>query len=227
MGARVVVVVPVYNEGPVLHRTLERLCAAGFEVVAVDDGSQDDSWKILRAAPIHAARHGVNLGQGAALQTGVDLALGLGADVIVHFDADAQHRVEDVGELVAPILAGEADVVLGSRFLRREDARDIPLARRLLLRGGVLVNGLLTGMWLTDAHNGLRAMSRSAAGKIRLRENRFAHASEILLQIRRRRLRWVERPVRVRYSGYSLAKGQSPWNSIRIVIDVVLRRMFR
>jgi hypothetical protein len=81
-------------------------------------------------------------------------------------------------------------------------------------------------MRLTDAHNGLRALNRYAASQIVLRENRFAHASEILVQVRQQRLRYTERPTRIVYSAYSLGKGQKIWNSVNIVLDMLLRRVF-
>ena len=135
--------------------------------------------------------------------------------------------MEDIDVLMEPVRRGEADVVLGSRFMRSEDSEAVPPARRLLLRLAVIVNGGLTGMWLSDAHNGFRVLNRKAASSIYLRENRMAHASEILTQIRRAGLRCVERPTSIVYSDYSRAKGQSGWNGIRIVIDLVLRRIFR
>ena len=221
------VIVPAFNEARVLRRGLQRLVDAGYTVVAVDDGSSDNTWDILCDMPLHALRHPVNLGQGAAIQTGMTYALDEGADIIVHFDADEQHQVDDIEVLIDPILRGEADIVLGSRFLRKEDTAAVPGTRRLLLRAGALVNGLLTGMWLSDAHNGMRALSRRAASAIYLRENRMAHASEILVQIKQSGLRFVERPTTIHYTDYSQEKGQSAFNAIRIVVDVVLRRIFR
>ena len=221
------VIVPAYNEATVLHRGLARLLDVGYTVVVVDDGSSDNTWDILCDMPLHALRHPVNLGQGAALQTGMTYALLEGAETIVHFDADEQHQVEDIDVLTDPILRGEADIVLGSRFLRQADSQAVPLRRRLLLRAGVVVNGILTGMWLSDAHNGMRAFSRRAAQEIQLEENRMAHASEILAQIRQSGLRYVERPTTIHYTEYSQEKGQSALNGIRIVVDLVLRRIFR
>ena len=227
MNRSVFVVVPIFNEERVIASALAPLLDQGYPVIAVDDGSADNTWQIIRSLPVHALRHPINLGQGAALQTGMTYALDRGAEYIVHFDADGQHRVDDIEVLLEPLRRGEADVVLGSRFLRDEDRRAVPPARRALLKAGVLVNGVLTRVWLTDAHNGFRAMTRDAAAKIHLQENRFAHASEILNQIRRNRLRVVERPTAIVYTEHSQAKGQSNLNAIKIVMDMILRRIFR
>src|SRR5579862_1491451 len=115
---RVMVIVPAYNEGPVIRSTVRSLLDAGYEVIIVDDGSQDDT-SAVRELPVVYIRHAVNLGQGAALQTGMTYALRAGADVAVTFDADGQHDSRQIDRLLAPILDGSADVVLGSRFLRK------------------------------------------------------------------------------------------------------------
>jgi polyprenyl-phospho-N-acetylgalactosaminyl synthase len=220
-------VVPEHNEGAVIRSTLEPVIREGYSVVVVDDGSSDGSWEKIKALPVYALRHRVNLGQGAALQTGMTFALSKGAEIIVHFDADGQHRLIDVKGLLEPILAGEADVALGSRFLRRDDKRAVPLSKRVLLKMAVLVNGLMTGLWLTDAHNGLRVLNRRAAESIFLLENGYAHATEIINQIRHLKLRYVEKPTRVHYSKYSRSKGQSMWNAVNIFIDLLLRRVLK
>jgi glycosyltransferase involved in cell wall biosynthesis len=227
MSGSVFVVVPALNEGNILHKSIEPLVDMGYSVVVVDDGSSDDTWAVLRTLPVYSLRHAINLGQGAALQTGMTFALNRHADYIVHFDADGQHRAADIPSLLEPLEGGDADVVLGSRFLRRADSDEVPPLRRLVLRAGVWVNAAMTGVRLTDAHNGFRAFTRKAAMRINLEENRFAHASEILSQIHQQKLRYVERPTSIVYTEYSRAKGQSSWDAIKIVIDLLLRRIFR
>jgi glycosyltransferase involved in cell wall biosynthesis len=223
----VFVVVPAYNEGPAIRAAVAPLLERGYEVVVVDDGSTDSTWQALDGLRVYRLRHPMNLGQGAALQTGTEFAVRQGARFVVHFDADGQHQAEDLPELLAPLEAGTADVVLGSRFLRPEHARLVPPARRCLLRCGVVFNGLVTGLWLSDAHNGLRALSRQAAAALRLQENRQAHASEILLWIRRSGWRWIESPTAVRYPEYARRKGQSALNALVIGMDLLWRRLWR
>ncbi len=221
------VVIPCHNEGSVIGSTIASLLAGGWSVVVVDDGSTDNSWDVLARFPVHSLRHPLNLGQGAALQTGIQYALLRNAQVIVTFDADGQHPADQVCELVEPILHGECDVVLGSRFLRESDRRLVPPLKAFVLRLGILVSGWSTGVWLHDTHNGFRALSRHAASSIRLREAGFAHATEILEEIRHAGLRYLEKPVTIRYSDYSRAKGQSVLNSLNIVVDLLLRKLFR
>lgn len=225
--ADIFLIVPAYNEGRVIARTLRPLIAAGYSIVVVDDCSRDGTWRRLAGLPLYRLRHPFNLGQGAALQTGMQFALQQGARYLVHFDADGQHSPEDLPGLLQPVVSGQADVVLGSRFLREEDWRAVPPARRLLLKAAIWVNWLLTGVRLSDAHNGARVFSRAAARQINLRENGFAHATEILAQIKAARLKVVERPTRIRYTDYSKLKGQRAWHAVDIFVDLVIRRLMR
>ena len=187
--AQVYVVIPAYNEGPVISRVVNGVERAGYAVVVVDDGSEDATAELARAAGATVIRHVFNLGQGASLQTGIDYALAQGAECIVTFDADGQHRVSDISRLTEAMVRTRADFVLGSRFLG--EAPKLPPLRRLLLQAATAFTRLTTGLQLTDTHNGLRAMTRRGAAAIRLRQNRMAHASEFLGQIAGSGLRYV------------------------------------
>ena len=221
---RIWVVIAAYNEARVIARVVGEVARRGYHVVVVDDGSGDGTADHAATAAA-VVRHPVNLGQGAALQTGIDYALHQGADVIVTFDADGQHRASDIERLVAALREAPADFALGSRFLG--DAIALSTARRLLLRAATLFTQLTTGLRLTDTHNGLRAMTRHGAEKIRLRQNRMAHASEILAQIAASGLSYVEVPVQIEYTAYSLAKGQRLGDALAILLDLFARRLYR
>ena len=223
--ARVYVVIPAYNEGPVISRVVTEVKRAGHAVVVVVDGSSDATADQARAGGAVVIRHPFNLGQGAALQTGIDYALAQAAEFIVTFDADGQHRLSDISRLVEAILEERADFALGSRFLGQ--APNLPPLRRLVLRAATAFTRLTTGLQVTDTHNGLRAVTRRGAAAIRLRQNRMAHASEWLSQIAMSGLRYVERPVTIEYTAYSLAKGQSVADAVLILLDLFARRLYR
>ena len=222
----IVVVVPAYNEEQVIVSTIKTLLGRGYHIIVVDDGSKDGTWSKVKNLPVFLLRHPINLGQGAALQTGMTFALEMGADIIIHFDSDGQHDANEIEEMIKSLIENRADIVLGSRFLRDEDLREVPLIRRILLKGATLVNGVLTGLWLSDAHNGFRALTRNSAKKIYLKENGFSHASEILFQIKKLGLQFVENPTNIKYSVYSQKKGQSSLNAIHILLDLVIRKFF-
>jgi glycosyltransferase involved in cell wall biosynthesis len=219
------IVIAAYNEGGVIAGVVRPLVAAGYHVAVVDDGSRDDTASRAHDAGAAVLRHVINRGQGAALQSGLRFALRQGAQIVVTFDADGQHSADDVPRLVRPIADQTADIVLGSRFL--EHAAAVPMARRVLLRFAIVFTGVMSGVKLTDAHNGLRAMSRRAAEQVDLQLDRMAHASEIIDQLARTGLPLVEMPVRVRYTTYSLEKGQRAGNAARIVWDYLLNKLSR
>jgi len=219
------VVAPAFNEAAVIGETLDALLPCFSNVVVVDDCSRDATGAIAAAAGAHVCRHPINLGQGAALQTGIDYALGRGADYIVTFDADGQHRPEDAQAMLAELLRREVDVMLASRFLG--SAEGIPGARRTMLRLATYSTTLTTGLALTDTHNGLRVIRRAAAQRIRLRQNRMAHASEFLDQIALHGLSYAEHPVTIVYTDYSKSKGQRMSGVFAVMSDLYLRRMYK
>jgi glycosyltransferase involved in cell wall biosynthesis len=219
------VVCPAYNEARTIGSVLAGLTSAGYQVVAVDDGSSDATCDIAAKHATAVIRHPVNLGQGAALKTGIDFALSRGAQAIVTFDSDGQHRVSDIRHLLDALKSREADFALGSRFLN--GTQKTPLLRRLLLRAATIFTALTTGLRLTDTHNGLRAFTRRGAMALNLRQDRMAHASEILEEIARSRLPYVEVPVTIDYTEYSLAKGQRAGDAVMILLDLFARKLHR
>ncbi|MGE5088242.1 MAG: glycosyltransferase family 2 protein [Candidatus Levyibacteriota bacterium] len=217
------VVIPAYNEGPVIADVVEAVRATWPNVVVVDDCSGDDTREAARSAGAIVVRHPINLGQGAALQTGIRHALSRGAEYVVTFDADGQHRPEDIAVLLDAQRRSGAAVVIGSRFLGA--AENLPPSRRALLKLAVLFTRLTTGLKVTDAHNGLRLLTRSAAQCIEIRQNRMAHASEIIDQIRRLGLSVAEAPVTIVYTEYSLRKGQRLGNALNILADLFIAKV--
>jgi hypothetical protein len=147
----------------------------------------------------------------------------LGADVVLHIDADGQHDPESIPAVLAPIKEGEVDVVFGSRFLGVE-ARGMPFLRRAVLFGGGIFSNLVLGIPrnVTDPQSGLRAMTSEAARGISFRQDRMAHCSEILRLVTRSPFRWMEVPTCIRYTADTLAKGNKTSDAVKIVWHLLL-----
>lgn len=215
-------VIAAMDESSIVADVVASLTPHG-SVILVDDGSIDETGDVANRAGAHVLRHLLNRGQGASLQTGLSYALRNGASHIVTFDADGQHRVEDALAMVEQLDRHDVDVVLGSRFAGA--AIGMTWRKRWVLKAAVIFTRLTTGLALTDTHNGLRVFSRAGAQSIEIRQDRMAHASEILSQVAKKRLRYEEAPVTILYSAYSIAKGQRLSNSVRILEDLVMGRL--
>ena len=220
-------IIPSYNESGEIERVVRSILSHGiFTIVLVDDGSTTRLDEQVKDLPVYCLRHRTNLGQGAALQTGMVFSKKIGAELAVTFDADGQHDASDLPALIEPILEKDADVVFGSRFLAKK-ASQMSGTRKLLVQIARIVNFLFSGLLLSDAHNGLRAFNKTALEKIEITENRMAHASEILFQVKHHRLRFKEVPVHISYTAYSHKKGQSGLDALKVFIDIVLHKLFK
>ncbi len=219
------VVCPAFNEAKTLGAVLLGLRAESYRVVVVDDGSSDDTVNIAAELASAIVTHAVNLGQGAAIKTGIDYALSRGAEYLVTFDSDGQHRPSDIARLLDALVRNQVDFALGSRFLAKPQS--MPLVRKLLLRAATLFTSLTTGLYLTDTHNGLRAFTRRGAMALNFRQNRMAHASEILSDLAASKLRYVEVPVTIDYTEYSMTKGQRTSDLILVLVDLFARKLHR
>ena len=215
------IVIPLYNEAPVIAGVIKDLQDEFTNIVCIDDGSTDGSGAVAKAQGARVITHPINLGQGAALQTGISYAREQqNASYIVTFDADGQHRISDALGMLELARKNKLGVVFGSRFL--DDRTNPGWAKKAVLKTAVWVTNRTTGMNLTDAHNGLRVLSVEAARGINLQQDRMAHATEIVVQIGKTGLPWREFPVEVIYTEYSKAKGQSLLNSVNILFDLIV-----
>lgn len=218
---KVIVVIPAYNEETVIESVVKDVYQHIKNIVVVDDHSSDNTASLAFKSGATVIKHPINLGQGAALQTGFNYALKEGADIIVTFDADGQHRVEDALAMIQIVASHKADVVCGSRFLGI-DSTTMPFSKKIWLKLAVIFTRLITGVNVTDAHNGLRALSRKAVESIVIRQNRMSHASEIIAKVKKYGLMYQEIPVQIIYTEYSLSKGQKLKNSFNILKELFI-----
>jgi glycosyltransferase involved in cell wall biosynthesis len=212
------IVVRAYNEARVVGDVVAGLYAYLPRVVVVDDGSSDGTAAVARAAGAHVVTHGVNLGRGAALETGLAFALAQGARTICTFDGDGQHLPETVEILARAQRETGCDIVFGSRFL--DASTRMPNVRRALLRLAIAFTKMQTGIALTDAHNGLRLMRAEAASHMHFEHTGSAYASEIVAITKRHGLRYTEVPTTIAYTQYSLHKGQTTFDAVKILFDL-------
>jgi glycosyltransferase involved in cell wall biosynthesis len=221
------IVIPAFHEASVISDVVSDVRAVFDNVVCVDDGSRDDTAEKAWQAGAYVVRHPVNLGQGAAIQTGVEFARSQpGAGVFVTFDADGQHRVQDVVRMIDRLSGEDLDIVVGTRFAGTV-AKNMPPLKRLALPVIAKLSRTSRKLGLTDAHNGLRVFNRTVADGLNLTMNGMAHASEIVVLIIENGWRVAEEPVEILYTDYSMSKGQPLVNGVNIIFDGLLRRRMR
>lgn len=225
MNNNVAIIIPVYNEGEVIEGVVRNVMKSFKTVVCVNDGSKDNSSEAIARTGAYLVEHPINMGQGAALQTGVEFARQLAVDYFVTFDADGQHRVEDVKNMLKVIKKGDVDIVLGSRFMGT--TLGMKKSKKIILKLGIKFSNLTSGLKLTDTHNGLRVFNRKFAEGLQITLSDMSHASEILEIINAKKYRYVEVPVTIEYSDYSKGKGQSLINAVNIAFDAILRKISR
>jgi len=222
--SEVYITIPLYNDEKMILKVIKDLNKKGYNnIVVVDDGSKDNGYEVVKEnTDAIVTKHVINRGQGAALQTGMEIAIEKGAKYIVHFDSDGQHDVKDLDNMLNTLIDGKYDIVLGSRFLKENK---IPLKKRIVLRLGILFTYILSRIWLTDVHNGLRVMTVETAKTLDIQHDRMEHASEILDKIKILNLKYKEIPVTIHYTEYSQSKGQSVFNSINIAFKLISSKL--
>lgn len=221
--SQVWVVIPAFNEARVIADTVTHVLDQVGNLVVIDDCSTDATASLASDAGAHVLSHPINLGQGAALQTGIAYALQHGAQYVVTFDADGQHDAREIEPMLKALQASGCDVALGSRFLGK--ASNLAWQRRLLLSFALLFTRISTRLRLTDVHNGFRILTRSFCELFEFQQNRMAHASEILEYIALHHVNYIEHPVTIIYSDYSVRKGQKGFDAFRILMELLMARV--
>lgn len=218
------IIIPAFNEEKRIGKVIKDIEEFVDTIVIVDDGSSDKTSLQVKSKKAVVLRHLFNLGQGAAIQTGLDYAKKMQAKVVITFDADGQFMPSEIPQVIRPILEDKAEVVLGSRFLGR--TINIPISRLITLKLGVIFTRIFSGLNLSDTYNGFRALSSSAIRKIKITQNRMAHASEIIDLIKTNNLKFIEVPVTVSYNRYTFNKGLKNYNSLKLFIDLMLKKLY-
>jgi polyprenyl-phospho-N-acetylgalactosaminyl synthase len=217
------IVVPAFNEAGVIGDVIAALRSIFTNVVCVDDGSADGTGDIALRAGAHLVSHPVNLGQGAAIQTGVEYARSQpGSRIFATFDADGQHRVEDLMTMIDRLRRDDVDIVIGTRF--GAGVSRPPLLKRVVLQTAVRLSPRGRALGLTDSNNGLRVFNKRVADGLDITMNGMSHATEFIMLIAENHWRVAEQPVEVLYTDYSQSKGQPLLNGVNIIVDGFLRR---
>ena len=221
IAARTCCIVPIYNEATVIEDCIADLRTIFSNILVIDDGSTDDSASKAKRSGAQVIRHTLNSGQGLAISTGFKWVQGQNKfKNIVTFDGDGQHIAHDALRLVEELENSSLDIVFGSRFLGYEKS-NTPAMKRIILKIVTKITNILTGIKLSDAHNGLRALTVEASKVVELTQAGMAHASQMISLTRQANLKYHEIPVNVIYTSYSRKKGQSILNSVNIVADLV------
>lgn len=227
----VLVIVPALNEEESLPRTLDEVRRAAPEVdlLVVDDGSSDATAEVARARGVAVLHHAVNLGVGAALQTGFRWAVLRGYQIGIQLDADGQHDPRDLAALIAPVQQGRCDVAIGSRYVSRTAYR-APLSRRIGMLLFSAVVRVLTGQTIHDTTSGYRAYGRRVMEVCQYEFPKDFPDAPLLIDLARRGFRCLEVPVEMRersagQSFYTLGKSlYYPYKNLLASLMVLLRR---
>ena len=219
------VVITAFEEESIIADVIKGALLQSHNIVIVDDGSTDETGAIAHREGAYVLRHLFNLGQGAALRTGMEFALSMGAELIVTMDADGQHDARDIPLMVSRMMEEGADVALGNRFSGK--VIGISWQRRFILICAWILTRVSSGIAISDSQIGFRIFTAEAATRLSITQNRMAYASELVQQIARLKLKIVEVPVTVVYTAYSKRKGQSGLNSINIIIDLILGKLLK
>jgi len=223
------IVIPVYNEGQIIKRVINSIPRRikgvnSISVIAVDDGSTDNSEEQISRTRAILLRHPINMGAGSATITGLKATQRINSDIIVTLDGDGQHDPSEIEKLIAPILQERADIVIGTRLKK---TGNMPTIKKIGNWGLNLITFAVSRVWTTDSQSGFKAFSKCAISKIDIEGMGYEFCSEIIIEAKRHKLKMAEVPIKAIYTEYSNKKGQSILNGTNIVIKLLLSKLTR
>jgi glycosyltransferase involved in cell wall biosynthesis len=216
-----ILIIPAFNEGKTIAKVVEGSLPFVDQIIVVDDGSQDDTAQLASQAGATVYRHPKNRGAGAATITGLKASIEHNGDIMITCDADGQHVLEDIPKIVNCLLENNVDVVSGSRLI---SPVGMPLIRVVYNKIANIVTFIFFGLWVTDSQSGFKCFTKEAVLKMNLKSNGWEICSEIIKEIKNKKLKFREYPIKVLYTQYSMSKGQNLFNGIKTFWRLLLNR---
>ncbi len=225
---KIAFVIPAYNEGSVIGIVIKDLNKSliskkmNFEIIVVNDGSNDNTSTVARNSGVHVIDHILNTGSGGATATGLSYAQQNNFDIAVTLDADGQHHPQDVIKGIEIMAKDGGDLLIGSRLMNPEGMSKIKIFGN---KGLSTITNILFGVHVTDSQSGLRIFSRNTLDVLTWKTSGFEYCSEMLWRAKQLGLEIREYPIKAIYTEYSQGKGQNNWNSINIIKTLLQRRI--
>ena len=214
------VIVPAFNEQNVIKDIINNLLKDFSNVIVINDGSNDKTLETINDLDIKILNHEINLGVGAAVQTGFDYVSNIpDAKAVITFDADGQHLVDDAVAMAKEIMICDEGIIFGTRFPKH--SKNIPMVKRIVLKLIAKITDLVTGVSLSDAHNGLKAYKVSIIKELELQFSSYSYESELITQVAKKKIDYKEMPTDIKYTSYSIKKGQKLLNGLLIIEDLL------
>ncbi|MBU4285012.1 glycosyltransferase family 2 protein [Patescibacteria group bacterium] len=221
---KIFVVIPAYNEEKTIGQVIREVKKYVDNIIVVDDGSTDKTYETAKKEEVSIYHHIINRGLGGALTTGIKGALLEHGDIFLTFDADGQHKAQDIPKMVNPIKNGVADIIIGSRLLVPSK---MPFSRKLANRIANIITRFLFGIWTTDSQSGLRCFNKKTAQLLNLKTNSMEVSSEIIKEIKVHNLKLMEVPIQAIYTDYSLSKGQNFILGLKTFVKLIILKLFK
>jgi len=196
---KITIGIPAFNEEKNIAGIILKLKKITDDIIVCDDGSNDLTGEIAKKFGVELIKHEKNLGYGSAIKSIFNKAKEFDNDVLVTFDADGQHQIEDISKVIEPIISNQVDVVIGSRFLKETD--DVPGYRKLGIKLITKVTNLSIKQSLTDSQSGFRAYSKSVLEKLNLTDKGMGISTEILIKSSNHGFKIAEIPIKISYEG--------------------------